>query len=64
MLRLLYWFVGNEEVFAIDSASGSLRIISSLDREQEATYILSIQAMDSAGINSLSSITEVHIIIS
>lgn len=51
--------VGNEEIFALNMETGVLTTISSLDREEQATYFLSIRAMDSAGVNSLSSITEV-----
>lgn len=47
-------------MFEINALSGVLRTVASLDREEQDTYILDIQAMDSAGVNSLSSITEVR----
>lgn len=53
-------YLGNEGgVFEINSVSGVLRTVASLDREEQDTYVLDIQAMDSAGVNSLSSTTEV-----
>jgi hypothetical protein len=53
-------YAGNEEgVFEINSVTGVLRTVASLDREEEDTYVLTIQAMDSAGVNSRSSDTEV-----
>lgn len=52
--------LGNEEgKFALNAETGVLRTMASLDREEQATYILSVRATDSAGVNSLSSITEV-----
>ena len=58
---VLFINVGNEEgIFEINAMSGVLRTIAPLDREERSQYILSIQATDSAGINSLSSVTEVH----
>ena len=52
--------LGNEEgVFSLDPETGVLSTAASLDREERASYVLTIRAMDSAGIHSLSSITEV-----
>lgn len=57
---------GNEEgVFRIDPVSGVLRTVAALDHERRATYILTVQAADSlGGMNSLSSVTEVSIVLS
>jgi len=60
-LHTAWHTIGNEEgVFEINDISGVLRTVAPLDREERDQYILSIQAMDSAGVNSLSSITEVR----
>lgn len=51
---------GNEDgMFVLNPETGVLRTVALLDREEQDTYIFSIRAMDSAGANSLSSITEV-----
>ncbi len=41
--------------------SGVLVTTVTLDRETRANYLLSVQAQDSAGINSLSSVTQVTV---
>ncbi len=61
-MLLLHLILGNEDgVFEINGDTGVLRTVASLDREEQDQYILSIQAMDSAGVNSLSSMTDVRL---
>ena len=50
--------VGNS--FSINEVSGVLITQRELDREAVATYQLVIQARDSGGANSMSSITQVY----
>ena len=53
--------VGNEEgVFEVDDVTGILTTEAVLDYEERTEYILTVQAMDSAGVNSQSSITQVY----
>lgn len=55
--------IGNEDnKFELDQVSGRLRTSGALDRETRDSYLLTIQAMDSAGINSLSSVTEARLL--
>lgn len=46
-------------MFELDPISGVLTIVAPLDYEQQNSYALTVRAMDSAGINSLTSIAEV-----
>ena len=46
--------------FRIGAESGVLFTQGSLDREMQDSYLLSVQARDSAGANSLSSVTQVR----
>lgn len=49
-----------DDHFRIGAESGVLYTRGSLDREVQDSYLLSVQARDSAGGNSLSSVTQVR----
>ena len=49
-----------DDHFRIGAESGVLFTRRSLDREMQNSYLLSVQARDSAGGNSLSSVTQVR----
>ena len=49
-----------DDHFRIGAESGVLYTRGSLDRETQDNYLLSVQARDSAGANSLSSVTQVR----
>lgn len=52
---------GNEEgLFDIIEETGLLYTTATLDRETRSNYLLSIQARDSATVNRLSSVIQVH----
>ena len=50
-----------DDDFSITAEGGVLYTRGTLDRETRASYLLSIQARDSAGANSLSSVTQVRV---
>jgi len=50
-----------DDRFSITAEGGVLYTRGTLDRETRASYLLSIQARDSAGANSLSSVTQVRV---
>ena len=53
---------GDTDLFTVNSVSGILRTQGRLDRDTgPACHFLSIQAMDTAGANSLSNVTEVRL---
>ncbi len=53
---------GNDDnSFSLNAMSGVLVTTVTLDRETRANYLLSVQAQDSAGTNSLSSVTQVTV---
>ena len=57
-------FLGNDEgSFSLHPVSGVLVTTRPLDRETRRDYLLSVQAQDSAGTNSLSSVTQVTVAI-
>ena len=47
-------------MFEIDDITGILTTEAVLDYEETTVYSLTVQAMDSAGVNSRSSITQVY----
>ena len=53
-------FIGNDEgLFDITEETGVLFTTATLDRELRGSYLLSIQAKDSATVNRLSSVIQV-----
>lgn len=53
-------FIGNDEgLFDITEETGVLFTTATLDRELRSSYLLSIQAKDSAAVNRLSSVIQV-----
>jgi len=52
-----------DDRFGITAEGGVLYTRGTLDRETRASYLLSIQARDSAGANSLSSVTQVTVLV-
>ena len=60
ILALNFFLIGDVDGrFNITKESGLLTVATPLDRETQESYLLSIQAIDSAGSNSLFSVIQV-----